>query len=166
MLSKRAKYGLRALVYLAQRRGEGPIQIRVISKSLGISGKFLEAILLQLRNESILTSRKGKEGGYQMERSPDTITIGRVVRLMDGALAAVPCVSQFFYSPCADCPSEQLCTVRWIMKQVRDSTAQILDNTTLDQMVGKAKEFEENFPMRLPPSSPPPQAEERSEEAA
>ncbi len=89
MVSKRAKYGLRALVDLAQRQGEGPIQIRDISETLNIPRKFLEAILLDLRNEGMLQSRKGKEGGYFMERAPDTITIGKVVRFIDGPLAAV-----------------------------------------------------------------------------
>jgi Rrf2 family protein len=143
MLSKRAKYGIRALVHLAQLQGEGPIQIRDISEQLGIPRKFLEAILLDLRNEGILQSRKGKEGGYLMERSPDTITLGRVIRLIDGPLAAVPCVSQTAYARCDDCPDEKQCVIRWIMKDVRDSTAKILDQTTLDQLVAKAKQFGE-----------------------
>ncbi len=77
-----------------------------------------------------------------MERSPDTITIGRIIRLFDGPLAAVPCVSQTAYARCDDCPDEKHCTIRWIMKDVRDSTAKILDQTTLDQMVQKAKELD------------------------
>jgi Rrf2 family protein len=137
MLSKRAKYGLRALVYLARRQGEGPIQIRDISDTLNIPRKFLEAILLDLRNEGMLRSRKGKEGGYLMERSPDTITIGRIVRFIDGPLAAVPCVSQTAYARCDDCPDEKTCVVRCIMKEVRDATAKILDETTLDQLVAR-----------------------------
>src|SRR5580692_3508588 len=139
MLSKRAKYGLRALVYLARHQGEGPIQIREISEKLNIPRKFLEAILLDLRNEGILQSRKGKEGGYLMERSPDTITLGRVIRLIDGPLADVPCVSQTAYARCDDCPEEKKCVLRTIMKDVRDSTAKILDQTTFDQLVEKAK---------------------------
>ena len=137
MLSKRAKYGLRALVYLARRQGEGPIQIRDISETLNIPRKFLEAILLDLRNEGMLQSRKGKEGGYLMERSPDTITIGKIIRFIDGPLAAVPCVSQTAYARCDDCPDEKTCVVRCIMKEVRDATAKILDETTLDQLVAR-----------------------------
>ena len=135
MLSKRAKYGLRALVYLARRQGEGPIQIRDISETLNIPRKFLEAILLDLRNEGLLRSRKGKEGGYLMERSPDTVTIGKVIRFIDGPLAAVPCVSQTAYSRCDDCLDEKTCVVRYIMKEVRDATAKILDETTLEELV-------------------------------
>ena|ERR1700677_626204 len=141
MLSKRAKYGIRALLYLADHQGEGPIQIRDISEKLEIPRKFLEAILLDLRNEGILQSRKGKEGGYLMERSPDTVTLGRVIRMIDGPLAYVPCVSQTAYSRCSDCPDEKSCVIRWIMKDVRDTTAHILDEMTLDRMVEKTREL-------------------------
>ncbi len=141
MLSKRAKYGLRALVYLARHKGEGPIQIRDISENLKIPRKFLEAILLDLRNEGMLQSRKGKEGGYLMERSPDTITVGKIIRFIDGPLAAVPCVSQTAYARCDDCPEEKMCVIRCIMKQVRDATAKILDETTLDQLVAKEEQL-------------------------
>ncbi|MCE0497409.1 MAG: Rrf2 family transcriptional regulator [Methylacidiphilales bacterium] len=146
MLSKRAKYGIRALVHLAQLQGKGPIQIRDISEELNIPRKFLEAILLDLRNEGILQSRKGKEGGYFMERSPDTIALSRVIRLIDGPLAAVPCVSQTAYARCDDCPDEKQCVIRWIMKEVRDSTAKILDNTTLDQLMIKAQQLSQSPP--------------------
>jgi len=142
MLSKRAKYGLRALIYLAQRQGEGPIQIRDIAEALNIPRKFLEAILLDLRNEGILRSRKGREGGYVMERSPDTIPLGRIIRFIDGPLASVPCVSQTAYARCDDCPDERTCAIRCVMKKVRDATAKILDEATLDQFVASAGEAE------------------------
>ena len=145
MLSKRAKYGLRALIYLAQHQGEGPIQIRDISDQLNIPRKFLEAILLELRNGGMLQSRKGKQGGYFMERAPDTVQIGRVLRFIDGPLAAVPCVSHTAYARCDDCPDERTCVIRCVMKEVRDATAHILDHTTLDQLVTKA-EFLERIP--------------------
>ncbi len=141
MLSKRAKYGLRALVYLAQHQGEGPLQIGNIAETLKIPRKFLEAILLDLRNEGILQSRKGREGGYFMERSPDTIPLGRIIRFIDGPLAAVSCISQTAYSRCDDCPDERTCVIRCIMKEVRDATAHILDTATLDQLVTKANDF-------------------------
>ena len=142
MLSKRAKYGLRALIYLAQRQGEGPIQIRDIAEALNIPRKFLEAILLDLRNEGILQSRKGREGGYVMERSPDTIPLGRIIRFIDGPLASVPCVSQTAYARCDDCPDERTCVIRCVMKEVRDATARILDEATLEQLVTKARQLE------------------------
>ena len=142
MLSKRAKYGLRALVYLAQHQGEGPIQIGNIAEELNIPRKFLEAILLDLRNEGILQSRKGRDGGYYMERSPDTVPLGRIIRFIDGPLASVPCVSQTAYARCDDCPNEKTCVIRCVMKEVRDATAKILDGSTLDSLVVKASELE------------------------
>ena len=142
MLSKRAKYGIRALIYLAQRQGDGPIQIRDIAETLAIPRKFLEAILLDLRNEGILQSRKGREGGYYMERSPDTIPLGRIIRYIDGPLASVPCVSQTAYAHCDDCPDERTCVIRCVMKQVRDATAKILDEATLDHLVTMSNDFE------------------------
>jgi Rrf2 family protein len=141
MLSRKAKYGLRALIHLAQAKGKGPIQIREISEKLGIPRKFLEAILLELRNDGALQSRQGKEGGYFLERSPDTISIGHIVRMFDGPLAGVPCVSQTAYARCDDCTQEHLCSIRWVMKDVRDASARILDQTTLDQLVNKANDL-------------------------
>jgi Rrf2 family protein len=138
MLSKKAKYGLRALIHLAQHQGEGPLQIRNIAETLNIPRKFLEAILLDLRNEGILQSRKGREGGYFMARSPDTIPVGRIIRFIDGPLASVPCVSRTAYAHCDDCPDERTCAIRFVMKEVRDATAKILDEATLDQLVTRA----------------------------
>ncbi len=138
MLSRKAKYGLRALLYLAQERGKGPIQIRDVSDNLGIPHKFLEAILLELKNDGVLQSRQGKSGGYFLERSPDTISMGHLVRIFDGPLASVPCVSQTAYARCDDCTEEHLCSIRCVMKEVRDASAKILDQTTLDQLLLKA----------------------------
>jgi Rrf2 family protein len=141
MLSRRAKYAVRALIFLAQNRGKGPIQIRDISEQLSISRKFLEAILLELRNGGILQSRKGKEGGYLLERSPDTITFGKIMRFIDGSFAAVPCIRRDGYARCEDCPNETTCVIRHVMKQVRDATAKIVDETTLEQLVSRANEL-------------------------
>ncbi len=141
MLSKKAKYGIHALIHLAQSKGSGPLLIRDIANDLDIPKKFLETILLDLRNEGILRSRQGREGGYYLERAPDTITLGRVIRLIDGPLAEVPCVSQTAYARCDDCLDEQRCAIRWIMRDVRDSTAKILDHTTLERLVEKAREL-------------------------
>jgi Rrf2 family protein len=135
MLSRKAKYGLRALIFLAHKKGQGPIQIREVSEDLGVSRKFLEAILLELRNDGILQSRQGKEGGYYLERAPDTVNIGHVIRMFDGPLASVPCVSQTAYARCSDCTDENLCAIRLVLGSVRDATARILDQTTLDHLV-------------------------------
>ena len=133
---------MRALIHLAQHQGEGPILIRDIAETLNIPRKFLEAILLDLRNEGILQSRKGRDGGYFMARSPDTIPLGRIIRFIDGPLASVPCVSQTAYARCDDCPDERTCAIRCVMKKVRDATAKILDEVTLDQLVTSADEVE------------------------
>ena len=96
-----------------------------------IPKKFLEAILLELKRHGFVESRKGKGGGYFLRREPGEITFGSVIRVLEGPLAAVPCVSQTAYMKCVECPDEVACGVRVAMKEVRDATARILDNTTL-----------------------------------
>ena len=147
MLSRRAKYALRALVFLAQHRGQGPIQIRDISERLNIPRKFLEAILLDLRNEGILQSRKGKEGGYSLERAPDTITFGKIVQFVDGSFAAVSCIRRDGYARCEDCPDEKTCVIRCVMKEVWEATVKIVDETTLEQLLQKANQLEKANPV-------------------
>jgi len=144
MLSRKAKYGLRALIFLAYKQGQGPIQIREVSEDLGVSRKFLEAILLELRNDGVLQSRQGKEGGYYLERAPDTVNIGHVIRMFDGPLASVPCVSQTAYARCTDCTDEHFCAIRCVMKEVRDASARILDQTTLDHLVTKFRAMQDS----------------------
>jgi Rrf2 family protein len=131
MLSKRAKYALKALLALAQREGEEPMRIADLARAEHIPPKFLELILLALKNHGVLQSRKGKGGGYLLARDPKDIYLGQIVRMFDGPLAPVPCASQTAYVPCADCPNEAVCGVRIAMKAVRDATAKILDGTSL-----------------------------------
>ena len=131
MISQKARYALRALLYLAARGDDAPVQIAEIAEAEKIPRKFLEAILLELKRRRIVESRKGKGGGYFLSRRPDDITFGEVIRALDGPLAAVPCVSQTAYQPCAECLDEETCGVRLAMKKVRDATARILDHTTL-----------------------------------
>lgn len=131
MLSQKAKYGLKALLALAREQGRGPVHTSAIAKSEAIPHKFLESILLQLRNRGIVRSKKGKGGGYRLLRAPEEITYGEVIRILDGPLAPVPCASVTAYVKCTDCPDENACGVRLVMKSVRDATAGILDHTTL-----------------------------------
>lgn len=131
MLSQKAKYGLKALLALARNQARGPMHISDIAARETIPQKFLEFILLQLRNQGIVRSRKGKGGGYTLLRAPDEITYGEVVRVLDGPLAPVPCASVTAYVKCTDCRDEAACGVRYVMKNVRDATAGILDHTTL-----------------------------------
>jgi Rrf2 family protein len=131
MLSMKAKYGLRALVYLAKHEGEGPILISDLAEKENIPKKFLELILLDLKNHGILQSKKGKGGGYSLGRKAAAIRLGRVIRLLDGPLAPLPCVSQTAYVPCDECEDEKTCGIRLVMRDVRDAIANILDNTTV-----------------------------------
>jgi Rrf2 family protein len=137
MLSKKAKYALKAISVLAQKQGQGPILISDISEDECIPRKFLELILLQLKNYGILQSKKGKGGGYFLARSPKQINLGEIIRVIDGPLAPLPCVSQMAYMKCDECHNERLCNIRDVMKEVRDATAKILDGTTVAQFVAQ-----------------------------
>jgi Rrf2 family protein len=139
MLSMKAKYGLRALAVLAKEYGNGPVLIGDLSKQERIPHKFLELILLELKKKGILQSKKGKGGGYFLNRPPASTSIGEVVRALDGPLALLPCVSQTAYRRCDECPDETTCGIRSVMKEVRDSTAKILDGTTLADIVERSR---------------------------
>ena len=131
VLSRKSKYGLKALMILAQEAGRGPVLIADLAEREAIPRKYLEAILLELKRRGLVQSQKGKGGGYSLRRKPAEISFGEVIRVLDGPLAAVPCVSQNFYAKCVDCLDEATCGVRLAMKEVRDATARILDHTTL-----------------------------------
>lgn len=135
MLSKKTKYGLKALAYLARREENTPIQIAEISKSENISQKFLESILLSLRKRGILGSKKGKGGGYYLIKEPSEVLMTDVIRVLEGPIAMLPCVSLNFYEKCDDCLDEKLCSVHKLMIKVRDSTLHIFRNTTLENLV-------------------------------
>jgi Rrf2 family protein len=131
VLSKKSKYGLKALLTLAKEAGQKPVLVADLAAREALPKKFLEAILLELKRHRIVDSRKGRGGGYFLRRKPAEITFGEVIRALDGPLAAVPCVSESAYTPCAECLDEQTCGVRFAMKEVRDATARILERTTL-----------------------------------
>lgn len=131
MLTRKGKYGLKAMVLLARRKGDGPILIGDLAEEEGIPKKFLENILLALKHRGLVQSRKGPHGGYQLGRTPDRISVGDIIRALDGPLALVSCVSQTAYAPCEECITEKDCAVRRVFQQVRDETARILDGTTL-----------------------------------
>ncbi|MEW5978753.1 MAG: Rrf2 family transcriptional regulator [Acidobacteriota bacterium] len=139
MLSMKAKYGLRALLALARRPEKVPVLITDLAEEENIPKKFLELILLDLKNHGILQSKKGKGGGYFLRKSPEAIKLGRVIRVLDGPLAPVPCVSQTAYVPCDECEDERTCGIRLVMKEVRDAMANILDNTSLADVLSKVQ---------------------------
>ena len=132
MLSKKTKYGLKALSYLAKQEPNKPILISDISESENISKKFLESILLILKKNGILASKKGKGGGYYLLKLPSDIKISTVIRVLEGPIAMLPCVSLNYYEKCDDCNSEISCSLNRLMAQVRDSTLKILENKTLE----------------------------------
>ena len=131
MLSKKTKYGIKALTFLGRQEDNTPIAIASISKSENISLKFLESILLTLRKNGILASKKGKGGGYYLLKSPSEIPMTDVMRILEGPISMVPCVSLNFYEKCDDCPDENACSVHKLMIQVRDNTLEIFRNTSL-----------------------------------
>lgn len=128
MLSKKTKYGLKALTYIARKKCNEPVLISEIAKSENISQKFLESILLTLKKTGFLGSKKGKGGGYYLIKEPIDITMASVIRVLEGPIAMVPCVSLNFYEKCDDCPDEALCAVHSVMIEVRDSTLKVLEN--------------------------------------
>ena len=131
MLSKKTKYGIKALTFLGRQENRTPVAIATISKSENISLKFLESILLTLRKNGILGSKKGKGGGYYLLKSPSDIPMTAIMRILEGPISMVPCVSLNFYEKCADCPDESACAVHNLMMQVRDNTLDIFRNTSL-----------------------------------
>jgi Rrf2 family protein len=135
----KAKYGLRALTALAKQYGQGPVLIGDLARQERIPQKFLELILLDLKKKGILQSKKGKGGGYLLNRPPSATSVGEVVRALDGPLALLPCVSQTAYRRCDECPDETTCGIRSVMKEVRDSTAHILDGTSLADIVERSR---------------------------
>ncbi|ADP72781.1 transcriptional regulator, BadM/Rrf2 family [Rhodomicrobium vannielii ATCC 17100] len=135
MLSAKCKYGLKAMVYIARRGDKGPVLIAEIAEAENIPKKFLDVILLELKVNGMLTSKKGKGGGYQLARRPGKITVADIVRVLGGPnLAPVPCVSKLNYRPCTDCRDEQTCVIRSVMLEVRDAIAAVLENVTLEEM--------------------------------
>jgi Rrf2 family protein len=140
MLSKRAKYAINALLALDAHGREEPMRIADLAREEHIPAKFLELILLVLKNQGMLQSRKGKGGGYLLARDPKDIYLGQIVRMFDGPLAPVPCASQTAYVPCADCPNEAVCGVHLAMKAVRDATARVLDGTSLASLRGQVEQ--------------------------
>ncbi|HUK55837.1 MAG TPA: Rrf2 family transcriptional regulator [Nitrospiria bacterium] len=139
MLSNKAKYALKALLVLAEEYGRGPVLISDLAEREGLPKKFLELILLDLKKHGLLQSQKGRGGGYFLGKAPRSVTFGQVIRILDGPLAPVPCVSQTAYQRCRECRDEATCGVRIVMQQTRDAIAQVLDGVTLADGLKKVK---------------------------
>jgi Rrf2 family protein len=137
MITRRAKYALKALLYLARQPEGQAVLIRDLAKAERIPKKFLEQILLDLNRKGLLQSRKGKGGGYLLGKPPEKIMMGDVIRLTDGPLAPVPCVSKTAYHRCEECENERTCLIRRTMKEVREAIAGVMDRTSLADMLKK-----------------------------
>lgn len=134
MLTKKAKYGLKAMVHLAGVRTGETALVADIAAANQIPKKFLDAILGELRNAGFVHSKKGKGGGYMLARPAADIGVGNVVRALDGPLAPIQCASKTVYRRCDDCVDENRCAVRLMMVRARDAIADVLDKTSLEQM--------------------------------
>ena len=131
MLSRKTKYGIKALTYIAKQDKLMPVLISEISEKENISKKFLESILLDLKKFGLVGSKKGKGGGYYLLKDPKDISIANIIRFLDGPIALLPCVSLNFYEKCLDCPDEETCALNKLMIQVRDNALNVLENKSL-----------------------------------
>jgi Rrf2 family protein len=142
VLSQKTRYALKALLELAALPAGATLSSAAIAARRTIPVKFLEAILVELKRDSLVRGQRGRSGGYQLARSAEDISFGTVVRLMEGPLALLPCVSVTQYRRCADCADERTCELKKLFRAVRDSTAAILDDWTLADARGKTSPLE------------------------
>jgi len=145
MLTKKGKYGLKAMVHLAGRIPGETTLVTEIAESNDIPKKFLDTILGELRNAGFVNSKKGKGGGYTLARAAHEIRVGHIIRVLDGPLAPLQCASKASYRRCDDCADENTCSVRLIMLETREAIATILDNRTLAEMRALAQDEEARF---------------------
>ncbi len=132
MLTQRSRYALRAMLFLAEQPAGGPpVPMHRIAAAANVPRKFLELILADLREAGFLHSTRGKAGGYRLSRPTHLVSLGEIIRVIEGPLALVPCVSRTAYRRCNDCHDEASCAIRHAMARVRDETARILDGTSL-----------------------------------
>ena len=139
MLTRKAKYAIKALIHLADQPTGEPMLIADLSRAINAPRKFLELILLELKSRGLVQSKKGRGGGYFLNRAPEEISVALVVRHIDGPLAPVTCVSQMAYRRCEECLDEATCGVRLVMKDVRDAIAEVLDHTSLADVLHRIR---------------------------
>jgi Rrf2 family protein len=135
MLSQRTRYTIRALLHLADRFGQGPVQLTEIAEAQNIPPKFLTVMLSQMSRKGLVGTRRGREGGYWLAKPPEAISYGEIVRLTRGSLGLLPCASRLAYESCKNCITEDKCRLHRVMLRVRDETARILDTLTLADQV-------------------------------
>jgi Rrf2 family protein len=142
MLSQRTRYTIRALLHLADRYGEGPVQLAEIAERQNIPPKFLTVMLSQMIRQGLVASRRGREGGYWLAKPPAEISYGAIVRLTRGSLGLLPCASRFAHKSCDHCISEEKCRLHRVMLMVRDETARILDGLSLADAIPEDAGFQ------------------------
>jgi Rrf2 family protein len=145
MLSKKSKYAINALVYLAKKKDTGPILIAEIAEKQNIPQKFLEAILLDLKRNGILASKRGKGGGYYMLKNPEDVNLADVMRLFDGPIAFIPCVTHNYYEACEECKNESICGIRDVFLEVRKKSVEILKKATLKEIITRENLLNPDF---------------------
>lgn len=141
MLSKKTKYAINALVYLAKKPPKQPVLISEIAEQENIPKKFLEAILLDMRNAGILNSKKGKGGGYYLIKEPKDVNLAEIVRYFDGAIGMLPCVTHKYYEKCDECTDENTCGIRHTFLAIRNETVELLKKSTLQQIIQTENEL-------------------------
>jgi Rrf2 family protein len=137
MLSKKTKYAIKALIILGKNRDKPPMQIATIADAERIPKKFLEVILLEMRKAGFLYSKKGAGGGYALNKDPKDIYLVNVLRITDGPIAMVPCVSLNFYHKCDECHDEKTCGIRAMFMTIRDASLKILSETSVQDLIDK-----------------------------
>lgn len=136
MISQKTRYALRALLFLVEEGRGAPVRLARIAETQRVPRKFLEFIMLELRNAGIVASLRGPAGGYRLARAPEDISFGDIIRIVDGPIALVPCASVHFYANCGDCHDERTCAIRKVLASVRESSAGILEGTSLAEAAG------------------------------
>jgi Rrf2 family protein len=134
-ISKRTQYGLKAMLALGRKYREGPVLIGTMAREESIPIKFLEAILLDMKGRGLLDSKMGRKGGYFLSRPPSAVTIGSIIRVIEGPLAPLPCASETAFKACEECVDVENCGTRIIMRRVRDAISDVLDRTTLADLI-------------------------------
>jgi Rrf2 family protein len=144
LLTKKTKYAVKALIALAKNPENKPMLIAEIAKNEGLPKRFLEAILLDLKRGQILSSRMGAGGGYFLNKPASEIMVSAVIRILDGPIALLPCVSLNFYQRCEECKDEVTCSIREMMEKVRDASINIMGNTSIADLMRREMELEGN----------------------
>jgi len=144
MLSKKTQYAIFALTHLAREYSKGPVLIGAIAASGSIPRKFLESILLDLKNTGFLASKKGKGGGYYLIKHPAEVNLAEIIRHFEGAIALLPCATYKYYEPCNLCQEEKTCGIRGIIKDIRDEMVPLLKKKTLMDILCKEEDLKNN----------------------